>query len=265
MRRIIDPVTAFATKLTRITRLNKLPKLTRKQWIKLAAGVVVVYLVVLGVNVLVLINQIDGNDSRIGGTRSTVDALSLNFNLASRILDADLKDQQAIGRVGGYYLTEERFSQLVITEKKIRQSRKLPVAESNAKFLTDKILDRMLTEQLVGEYAREHNLSADPADVERRITANLVAAGSLEKLESALQATRGWTLPDFRYEIEYSILRSKMEEALGGIKFDEAVKGSLENAKTVKVNEYADSFARSHTNYLVSGGINTLAKRLLAL
>lgn len=261
MRKYLQPILKFVKKADP----RKLRRLSPLQWLKVAAGLAAVYLVVLGVNLLVLKTQINDNDSRIGGTRRTVDAMSLNFNLASRILDKDLKSQQAIGRVGGFYLTDERFKQLVVTEKTQRRVRNLAVAESNARILTDKVLDRMLIEQLVGEYAREHSITADPADVEKRITVNLRTLKTLGNLETALKSGFNWTLPDFRYEIEYSILKAKMEEALGGKTFEELSKGSLQNASTPKVKDYADNFARTHTNYLVSGGINTLAKRFLEL
>lgn len=261
MRKYLNSILKFAKKADP----RKLRQISLLQWFKLAGGLVAVYLVVLGVNVLVLKTQINDNDSRIGGTRKTVDAMSLNLNLASRIINSDLESQKAIGRVGGFYLTEERFNQLVISEKTQRRVKNLPVTASNARVLTDKVLDRMLIEQLVGEYAREHKITADPTDVEKRIAVNLRTHKTIEKLEAAVKADYNWTLPDFRYEIEYSILKAKMEEALGGKTYEELAKGSLQGAATPKVKDYADNFARTHTNYLVSGGINTLAKRFLDL
>src|SRR5687767_7464540 len=93
------------TKVLRLAKKADPRQLSRRQAIKLTASALAVYLVVIVVNALVLAGQINSNDAKTAGIRETLDAMSLNLNLGSRIVDGDLRSQKAIGRVGAYYLT----------------------------------------------------------------------------------------------------------------------------------------------------------------
>lgn len=243
--------------------LKKIRHLNRRQILKIAGVGLVLYLVVWMVNFAVLWSSINTNNARISSQRNTVDRMVPGLRAGSRLLDSDLRTHKAIGRVGDYYLLTARFDQLGRTQKS--QLGSLKIKDDQAMLITANMMNRMITEPLVYQYAKDHNLKATDAEIGPRLAANVIRNGSTEKLVEVLKKTYNWSLQDFKNEIEYTILRAKMEEALGGKKYAETSKGNLQAADFVKVKDYADKYARTHTNYLLSGGYKTLAKRFTSL
>lgn len=261
----MDNLIAKALYIAKKANPLNLRQLSRKQAVKLVAGIIAAYIAIVAVNAVILASQIDSSDVKTDGLRSRLDFISLNLNLGSQMTDTDLRSQQAIARVGAYYLKEDRFIQLSTTEAAFRRSINKPIDESNSKFFADYVVDRMLVEQLVGQFARDNNLEVDQRIVEIRIAQNMRKFGGLKQLEKSLKQQYNWTLSDFRYEIEFSVLRAKMEESLGGEKYAEAARQGFQRTDSPKVRDYADAYARNHNNYLVSGGYDTLARRILEL
>ncbi len=216
----------------------------RPQLVRLLASVLAVYLVVFAVNALVLWNQTKTNSGKIGNLRTTVNRMIPGLHIGSRILDADLHKNGAVARVGEYYLTQTRFDQLAAIET--AELGKEKIKADSIPVVQVLIMNRMITEPLVNQFAQDHHLIVGRIQVDLRQNYNLP--------EAILKA-----------EVSYAVLQAKMEEALGGQSFKQSAKIGLTKADYPKVREYADHYARTHTNYLISGGYRALAKRLLSL
>lgn len=251
------------TKALSLARKWHRPQPTRRQILKALGGVAAIYLIISATLAAVLWFQTNSSQSKTAGVRKSLDGLSFNLNLGTRILTKDLTDHQAIGRVGEYYLTYERFDQLAKSDRKRRRGKQ--ISERRALERVDAVVDRMLIERLVGRFAQENNLKAEPELIENIIAANAKKQGGIPQLEQVLDQTYGWSLRDFRDEIEFGVLKAKMEESLGGKKFGESAKAGFQNADAPKVRAYADAYARGHNNYLITGGYPTLAKHYLKL
>ncbi len=239
--------------------------LQKLNWKKILAGLLAVYLLFLAVNSGVLWLDTQSNNAHVDGLRTVVDDMSLGARLGSRILDADLNNHKAIGRVGDYYLSKARFDQLCVSQKHLQAALHVTQTDPKANFFVLDATRRMLIEQVVYSYAKEHHLSAPESEVDSRLVANVQSHGGVPQLQADLKKTYNWSLADFKAEIQYSVMKAKVEESLGGQKYSVLAAKGLQGTPTPKVNAYADAYAKAHINYLTSGGYKTLAKRFLSV
>ena len=239
--------------------------LKKLSWKSALAGLAAIYVLFLAVNAGVLWLDTQSNNAHVEGLKTIVDDMSLGGRLGSRILDADLHSHKAIGRVGDYYLTATRFDQLSVSQKHLQASLHIVQTDPKANFFVLDATRRMLIEQLVYSYAQAHHLSAPESEVDGRILANVQSHGGVPQLAADLKTTYNWSLSDFKAEIQYSVMKAKVEEALGGQKYNVLAAKGLQGVPTPKLDAYADAYAKNHINYLASGGYKTLAKRFLSV
>jgi hypothetical protein len=186
-------------------------------------------------------SAIGGNTVEVAKLQEQLDGMSPT-NAGSKIVEADLNKNQAVAKIGGWYVKENdvRLHFLAYKKYTLKSRNATQLSDDEASKLLESAIGQDSTDYVIQSYAEKNGITVTSKEVDARVTEVFEQNGGEEPTVRVLEEYYGWTKEDFRARVRDALLKAKVNERLGG-----PTQGGQSGLVDQSVYAVADAYAKA--------------------